>query len=327
MTLKKNALSLMIAGALGLSAPHALASDIGGYGRLDVGLQFTDLDVPDTDGNDSNLDVVGLNSRFGFKGSEDLGNGVTAVYRFEFRVLADDTTIPGSNRLSYVGFASEVGTLTIGRQWSSQYNHLGTFLDPTLYVGTGYAGIDSGLFALRQSDMVKYASVAGAVRFEIDLRADGSGGGDENIDEYQAHGTFDAGALQVAAGVRNVVALTGSDTTHVGAAGSIDIGKAATVRGGLMFVSDNTSDSGMLLGANATVIAGGGLSFMVGADFFDDNDGNQATGFRDFKTLFGGVYKQHSKRTRVYGELRFEDHDQDNTQSETILYGAIRHDF
>lgn len=323
MTLKKSALSLATAGALGITVQPALAGDTGGYGRLDVGLQLTSLEEDDPNGDDTNLDVVGLNSRFGWKGTEDLGNGVTVQYRYEFRVLADETTIEDNNRLSYVGVSGIAGDVTLGRQWSSQFNHLGTFLDPTLFVGTGY----SSLFAFRQSDMIKYAGSAGAVTFEIDVRADGAGGGDGTIDEFQAHGVFDHDRVQIGAGIRTVVAATGDDTQHTGVAGSFALGEAATLRGGVIFISDNTSESGVLLGGNATIVAGGGLSFLVGADFFSDDDGDEATSFEDFTSLFGGVYKQYSKRTRVYGELRFVDDDEDDFESETVIYAAIRHDY
>ena len=203
MTFRKSAVSLAVAGGLGGTVAPALAADIGGYGRVDVGLLYVDAgavvtrEVSDFDdagnfvritensGTDSYLDVSGINSRFGWKGTEDLGTGMTAIYRFEFRVLADDANIEPSNRLSYVGLGNDTGSLTIGRQWSSQFNHVGTFLDPTLFVGNGYSLMGG---ALRQSDMVKYAGSAGAITFDVDVRADGAFGGDAYVDEFQAHG-------------------------------------------------------------------------------------------------------------------------------------------
>jgi hypothetical protein len=42
MTFRKSAVSLAVAGGLGSTAAPALAVDIGGYGRLDVGLLYVD---------------------------------------------------------------------------------------------------------------------------------------------------------------------------------------------------------------------------------------------------------------------------------------------
>ena len=93
MRFKKSAVSLAVAGGIGTSVAPVLASDTGGYGRLDVGVLYVDAgdnvtrEVDDFDdggnfvrttedsGEDSYLDVVGLNSRFGWKGTEDLGTG------------------------------------------------------------------------------------------------------------------------------------------------------------------------------------------------------------------------------------------------------------
>jgi predicted porin len=334
MTFRKSAVSLAVAGGLGGTIAPALAGDIGGYGRLDVGLLYVDAgedvtrEVDDfndagdfvrtieNSGEDSFLDVSGINSRFGWKGSEDLGTGMTAVYRFEFRVLADDANIEPSNRLSYVGLGNAGGTLTIGRQWSSQFNHVGTFLDPTYFVGNGYSFMGG---AFRQSDMVKYAGSAGAITFDVDVRADGAFGGDPIADEYQLHGTFDTGGATISGGIRNVVASAGDDQQDISLAGSISIGKGATVRAGVLSRADDSDEDSLLAGINASIFAGGGLSFLVGVDAFMDDDGGE------FDTIMGGVYNRLSKRTRVYAEILGVLPDEG--EDATALYVGIRHDY
>lgn len=334
MTFKKSAVSLAVASGIGTAPAPVLAGDTGGYGRVDVGLLYVDAgdnvtrEVDDVDdngnfvritedsGEDSYLDVVGLNSRFGWKGTEDLGTGMNALYRFEFRVLADDADIEPSNRLSFVGLSNDAGSLTLGRQWSSQFNHVGTFLDPTWFVGNGYSLVQG---AFRQSDMIKYAGAAGSISFDVDVRADGAFGGDSETDEFQLHGTFDTGSFAIAGGVRNVVASVGDDQQDVGLAGSVGIGKAVKVRAGALARSDDSDEDGLLVGLNASFLAGGGLSFLLGADSFTDDDGGE------FETVFGGVYNMLSRRTHVYAEIQSLMPDEGD--DETALYAAIRHDY
>ncbi len=61
-----------------------------------------------------------LGSRLGFRGAEDLGDGLSAVFRLEMGVLADDGTIAqggrGFGRESSVGLSDrKLGTLSVGR--------------------------------------------------------------------------------------------------------------------------------------------------------------------------------------------------------------------
>jgi len=338
MNLRISAVSLVVASGLGSAVAPALAADIGGYGRLDVGVLYVNAgedvtrEVDDFDdsgnfvrttensGEDSFLDVSGLNSYFGWQGAEDLGTGMSALYHFEFRVLADDASIEPSNRLSYVGLGNDAGALTLGRQWSSQFNHVGTYLDPTWFVGEaigiGYTFVGG---TYRQSDMIKYAGAAGGITLDVDVRSDGAFGGDPYADEFQLHGTYRSDSFSISGGVRNAVVKEGDDLLDLSLAGSFGIGEAATVRGGVLNKSDDSESDTTLFGVNTSIFAGGGLSFLIGADTTQDDDGGE------FSTAYGGVYNALSKRTRVYAELLgvFPDEGDDST----ALYLAIRHDF
>ena len=67
------------------------------------------------------LQGAGPSNRVGVKGSEDLGNGLKAIYQLEFGVNFGDNNIPsGSNggvsiRNSFVGLAGSFGTFLVGR--------------------------------------------------------------------------------------------------------------------------------------------------------------------------------------------------------------------
>ena len=64
---------------------------------------------------------AGPSNRVGVKGSEDLGNGLKAIYQLEFGINFGDNNIPGganggvSIRNSFVGLAGGFGTVLLGR--------------------------------------------------------------------------------------------------------------------------------------------------------------------------------------------------------------------
>jgi predicted porin len=125
--MKKSAIALAI--ALGLSA--AAQADTTLYGSARVSVDYNDLKGPPdrTEGgkrsSTSNWDVVNNFSRLGVKGSEDLGEGLSAIYQFEFGV---DVTDGGnfSSRQKYVGLKSDrFGTASLGTQYTPYYNVVG----------------------------------------------------------------------------------------------------------------------------------------------------------------------------------------------------------
>jgi len=123
--MNKKLLTLAVAAAM--VAP--LAVQAAGTGPTVYGVAH--LAVETIDDDSTNVDSWRVNSRqslFGIKGSEDLGNGLSAIYKMEFQVDQDrtnDTTGYGlqdsnaglSSRNQYVGLSHKnYGTLTLGRQ-------------------------------------------------------------------------------------------------------------------------------------------------------------------------------------------------------------------
>ncbi|PKB23708.1 porin [Janthinobacterium sp. 64] len=103
-------------------------------------------------------------SRIGFKGTEDLGSGLSALFVLEagFGVDNGKQAKEGSlfNRQSYIGLSSKTaGTLTLGQQYTPWYNTLSKVADP---FAVGYAGSAKNLFPskalTRTSNTVLYTS-------------------------------------------------------------------------------------------------------------------------------------------------------------------------
>lgn len=185
--MNKKLISAAVASAL--AAPAVVNAEehmtVQTYGRINNAIQYTDRNVQDN--------VWGLRnvvSRLGFKAKSDLGNGLSAIGRYEFftytnregdyadQLNAGIKTRGGINdtRLGYVGLSGSWGAVTIGNQWSAYYDTLGTHLDPTFTVGYFlYSSVMSGPY--RSSNTIKYANSFGPVYLEFDVRMSMNGTG------------------------------------------------------------------------------------------------------------------------------------------------------
>ncbi|WP_321789820.1 porin, partial [Paraburkholderia sp. J94] len=116
MTYLKHAIAILLAG---LSLDTYAQSAVTLYGTLDVGLNFTS-----NAGGHSAIQMASIDqtiSRWGLKGSEDLGGGLQAVFDLESGIDLESGTSAYGSRLfgyqSYLGLQSDrLGTLTFGRQ-------------------------------------------------------------------------------------------------------------------------------------------------------------------------------------------------------------------
>ncbi len=133
--MSKKLLAAAIAAALAPAAVMAEASNVTIYGRIDYG--FMSRGGTDGEGsrggntgrlNDFEDGIAGTN-RLGFKGSEDLGNGLKAIYEFEFGFGGDVDQTFTSNRHSWVGLTGAFGTAIGGRVDGARYSFVGKY-DP-----------------------------------------------------------------------------------------------------------------------------------------------------------------------------------------------------
>ncbi|MFM0202046.1 porin [Paraburkholderia fungorum] len=139
--------------ALGLVALGAHAqTSVTLYGIVDTGIgyQSSSTSLGSTTGGRSAVKMVNgiwAGSRFGLKGSEDLGGGTKAIFQLEegFNSATGAQGVNGLafNRQAYVGVAnSTYGTLTAGRQYTSYYTLLSPY-SPTTWL-TGAYGAHPG---------------------------------------------------------------------------------------------------------------------------------------------------------------------------------------
>ena len=123
----KNSIRCAVALLAGMGASAAMAqSSVTVYGLLDTGLvHVTNVNAA----GDSVTKVPSLTgsfpSRIGFRGVEDLGNGLQAVFTLESGLAMDTGTSQQGNRLfgrqASVGLKGAFGTVTLGRQINMTY--------------------------------------------------------------------------------------------------------------------------------------------------------------------------------------------------------------
>ena len=154
--------------ALALTAGAAQAqSSVTLYGIAEVGINY----VSNSGGGQTVNMVSGewYGSRFGLKGNEDLGGGLSAIFRFEngFDItngkLGQNGLLFG--RAAYVGIDSQQwGTLTAGRQYSTVYDFVGGNLVASSRWGGGFiahAGdVDNLNNTFRVNNSLKYQSIS-----------------------------------------------------------------------------------------------------------------------------------------------------------------------
>ena len=110
-------------------------------------------------------------SRWGIKGSSEVSEGLTAVYKFETRVGQGDAS-QDTNQL-YTGLSGGFGSLTLGKQSGAAYNHSGAIRDISNWHSHGDVGS-------RISNALSYSYAAES--FSMQVAAIMDGGEDADTD-------------------------------------------------------------------------------------------------------------------------------------------------
>ncbi len=120
--------TLAAVAVLGAFAGSALAADVQLYGIVDTGLRYTHFDADSAAAGYDATDSFGIQSgnqsgsRFGFKGSEDLGNGLTVGFILENQFNSDDGSLTDDDhffrRESSLFLQGGFGKVAMGRMGS-----------------------------------------------------------------------------------------------------------------------------------------------------------------------------------------------------------------
>ena len=120
--------TLAAVAVLGAFAGSALAADVQLYGIVDTGLRYTHFDADSAAAGYDATDSFGIQSgnqsgsRFGFKGTEDLGNGLTVGFILENQFNSDDGSLADDDhffrRESSLFLQGGFGKVAMGRMGS-----------------------------------------------------------------------------------------------------------------------------------------------------------------------------------------------------------------
>ncbi|MGF6634882.1 porin [Paraburkholderia sp. MM6662-R1] len=205
----------LIPAALGLIAPQVNAQSVTLYGVVDSGLSYMTTNT----GNRTSLVSGGLSSnRWGIRGSEDLGDGLQAVFRLEngFSIVNGKLGQGGRQfgRQSVVGLASQRwGTVIFGRMYDPVVDMTEVLTAETIG-GSPFAtpgDVDNNDGSARVSNAVKYTSpVIAGLRAEAMYALGGIAG--QNGQGYTAAGavSYTYESLSVAGGYYQ------ASNTHMG---------------------------------------------------------------------------------------------------------------
>lgn len=295
--MNKKLIAVAVAGIIATPAAYADATL---YGRIHNRISNSD--------SNTNLETSG--SRFGIKISSEIGNGMTAVGRYEWGTNTDDGGGGLSTRVAYAGLSGGFGTVTVGNQWATYYNTIGAHMSPTWYIGLRPIGIQS-----RTANSILYTNSLGPVSLSLDVRSDDS---EDGIGNGGAFG-FSATPMEgVTLGVAHDSTEDGDDITGVMAStslGSIGVTLAHEQ------VDDGMGENDESTSVHMSLSASDSLSLLVGYGTIDEGDSNASP-----NTFMAGAYYAlggglHLKAE--YGSLD-EDDGSDRT-SRTVL--GIRLEF
>lgn len=342
-----SAMGLALAGGMSLAN-----ADVKLYGQLDVS-----IDSVDVDGGSDDVNMGSNRSAVGFKGSEDLGNGLSAFFKVEYQTDVDDAgTAAGpleddtnegdgkdgwKSRDQYIGLKSEgFGKLTFGMM-STAYKSPASKLDPfyrtrnqarnvglqsSLHKGRGEEGQG------RATNTVRYdsptfaggAKVFGTYTFDND-ESDG-----ENDDPYSVGASYKAGNIYGFASYLTTDRGGNDEATQFGlkyTMGDAAIWGMYEIDGGLITskTNPNLGDGANIFNVGASYTIGNNLvsfDYAEGDDVDLDGGGKLDTSYATWRV---GGYHKFSKRTRVYAT--FSQQDFDATGETDIFSLGMRHNF
>ena len=214
------------------------------------------------DAGNRHAGVSDLASRWGIKGSSEVSDGLTAVYRFETKINAANAESSGGGksggpggRLSYVGLSGGFGQLVLGQVWSATSNHIGAMADNNWWMG--HADVTG-----RHGNVISYSVDIGSVSMQADLTANNGEGANAVTGKAAAPGLNDGGdAVVVSPAVAGKAENKSVDGSEIGA--TLQLGENGSIA-----VAHKKFDMAKGMDKRKTLLAGqytvGGMTMHLG---------------------------------------------------------------
>lgn len=355
--------TLVAMAVLGAFAGSAFAADVTLYGVLDEGVKYTHFDAAQA-GVDA-TDTVELKSgsqagsRWGLKGTEDLGDGYKVGFILESGFTADDGAMGVSgtlfNREASLSLYTPFGQISAGKigaitQGTSSWGKMGYFSA----FGTSYGDFvaQDGQVASTTKvwdNMIAYQTPSFAGVKVYAQYAMGSNGTENKSgsDRFYAIGaTYDNGPAHVLFAVdstnykswEGTTATDVDDSLTVTLGGNYDFGAVRAYFGGQYYDEVAANSVGVLkaFGTSTNKITGygltasmsapllGGTSYL-GAGWVDASEADSETADVDYDAwmLSAGYKYDLSKRTNVYGVVSYAKAKLETATTETKPSAAV----
>lgn len=331
--MKKTLIALAV-----LAASSASMAQVTLYGVADVAVGAVDNSKGGLGLTNDKTQLIGNgsltngNSRFGLKGTEDLGGGLKAMFNYESSIQILNGANAGSgdmlfSRQAWVGLSGGFGTLTVGRQFTPSFDVGGAAWELTGYanysdVGNQFSFNGTGP---RDDASIKYKTPAlGGFAFAGSFVPEGNGvyqdAAKANKSKYDLVAAYGAGPLAVSLAYNKVDA--GQEGTLFG--GSYDFGmvKLAASYQSTKDGSGNKLIEGYSLGASLPV---GQWTFTADAAVAQSGSKLLAGQSSDTDFLLEAKYAL-SKRTTVYG-VYLRDGKGQKTEDVNGYSIGLRHNF
>lgn len=328
-------LTLVAGAVLGLvSATSAMAqSSVTLYGIVDAAVSYTSKQVG---GSKTAIDAGQLaTSRWGMRGTEDLGGGLKANFTLESTIANDTGAAPGAfgtpaqsslfDRAAIVGVSGGFGAVTLGRQNILAVDAVGAvdpigFSQPGINPNVAFSSLNNGLVtaygtnggqtALRQNNSIRYALPTMSGFNGAAMYGFGEQAGNSSANTYVGLvGSFNAGPITASLGYNqlknaSLTAATTDKLTLVGGGVKYAISDAFAVK------ATYTQSKADIAPQRKIAVAGVGVDFTVmpaltlTAAYYN----TKRSGDFDSKAnqLVGKVNYALSKRTSIYALMTNE---------------------
>lgn len=314
MKLKNSLIAVAVAAAV--AAPLTAIADASMYGSARLSVRGIDA------GDDMKWNIANNSSRLGFKGSEELDNGLKGVAHYEIGVGADTGTFGGgtANRLSYVGLEGGFGGVYLGAQWTPFYSIVGATTDQFNALGANH--IHS---TFRAGDTLAYAGTFGpATIIGAVIMTDVNETETDEIDIAHLGAKFNAGPVAVGIALDNRAESAG-DGMRYGLGATYSAGEmtfAAEFTSTEATIEGGTADDDDIIGMEIYGGFGLGNGNLIHASFGQTDDGDTTP-----NTITLGYQKKFSKATRFWVEGALDNADVKGVDDTTTVAIGMRHDW
>ncbi len=355
--MKKSLIALAVLAASGASMAQ---SSVTVYGLVDAAVAHTSTTTNTYVANvlttsvKTNQNVVASsganNSRWGLKGSEDLGGGMKANFVLESGFTTDDGAAQGVQfgRQAFVGLEGGFGSVTLGRQYTAYYSlftatnnlydsNLATTATTATTLGKGVWSNGIAHHQVRANNSIAYTSPvfsgfsgAAVVGLGEDKNANNvanSATGNNSLHIKYANGPLLVGYAYQAEKTSPTPAVADSTVTtrYNLLAGSYDFGVAKLTAGFNVAKQNTIKDNEFQVGVSVPF---GAAAVAAGYSYSKSETAGVTTGKASGLSLLG-TYSL-SKRTTLYAGLAgntFENAAGATTSKSSVVAAGVRHTF